>query len=220
MLVGKAPAADRVRDLDFTALTAPARSPLALPSQLVRSRPDILAAEADLHAATAAVGIARANQFPNVVLSADFTQTAIRPGDLFASSASGWSLSPSLAAPLFDGGVLKARRQAAEADLRVAESRYQQTVLRAFVQVSDALAALASDEGGIESLQRAIAAGESGLRDAETAYRLGGGPSIDVARARRTLSRARRAMIQIQGQRYLDLVELHVATAADWRASP
>jgi NodT family efflux transporter outer membrane factor (OMF) lipoprotein len=220
LLVGKAPAADRVRDLDFAALRAPARSPLALPSQLVRSRPDILAAEADLHAATAAVGIARANQFPNVVLSADFTQTAIRPGDLFASSASGWSLSPSLAAPLFNGGVLKARRQAAEADLRIAESRYQQTVLRAFVQVSDALAALASDEGGIESLQRAIAAGESGLRDAETAYRLGGGPSIDVARAQRTLGRARRAMIQIQGQRYLDLVELHVATAADWRASP
>lgn len=217
LLVGRAPAADRARDLDLRALTLPSRAPLTLPAELVRARPDILAAEADLHAATAALGVARANQFPNIRLSADFTQTALSPGDLFASSASGWNVSPGLTAPLFDGGRLKARQQAAEADLRIAEARYQQTVLRAFVQVSDVLAALASDEKGIESLGRAIAAGESGLRDAEAAQRLGGGPSIDVTRAQRTLSRAKRAMAQIQGQRYLDLVELHVAIAADWR---
>jgi NodT family efflux transporter outer membrane factor (OMF) lipoprotein len=220
LLVGQPPAADRIRDLDLSSLTAPPRAPLALPSELVRLRPDILAAEADLHAATAAVGVARANQFPHILLSPSFTQTAVSPGDVFASSAAGWNLGATLTAPLFDGGRLKARRQAAEAELRIAESRYQQTVLRAFVQVSDVLASLASDEIGIESLQRAVEAGESGLRDAETAFGLGGGPLIDVTRAQRTLSRARRAMIQIQGQRYLDLVELHIATAADWRASP
>lgn len=133
LLVGRAPAADRARDLDLRALTLPSRAPLRLPAELVRARPDILAAEADLHAATAALGIARANQFPNVRLSADFTQTALSPGDLFASSASGWNVSPGLTAPLFDGGRLKAGRQAAEADLRTAEAPYQQTVLRAFV---------------------------------------------------------------------------------------
>lgn len=219
LLIGKPPAEDHPRDVELSSLVAPTHAPLNLPSSLVRSRPDILAAEADLHAATASVGVARANQFPNIRLSADFTQTSVDLGELFGSSASGWNVGAGLTAPLFDGGRLRARRYAAEADLRVAESRYRQTVLRAFVQVSDSLASLAADESGIESLERAIAAAESGVRDAEAAYRLGGGPLIDVARAERTLSRARRAMAQIQGQRYLDLVELHIATAAPWRTA-
>lgn len=219
LLVGKSPAAYRAPDFELAALASPATVPISLPSDLVRRRPDILAAEADLHTATAAIGVAVANQYPNIRLSADLTQTTTQPEKLFSYSASGWNLASGVTAPLFDGGTLKARGRVAEAEARIALSRYQQTVMRAFVQVSDVLAALASDQDGIESLKQANAAAESGLRDAETAYRLGGGPLIDVAHAQRTLSRARRAMVQIQGQRYIDLVQLYVATAADWRTS-
>jgi NodT family efflux transporter outer membrane factor (OMF) lipoprotein len=219
LLSGRAPAALTLPEIRLSAVSAPSDVPIAVPSELLRRRPDIRAAEAELHAATANIGVAAANQYPAVRLTADLTQTALRPDDLFGAQASGWNLASSLAAPLFDGGVLKARRQAAEAEARVAQARYEQTVLRAFVQVSDALAALAADQEGIASMLRAVAAAEIALQDAQSAQRLGAGPLIDVVRAQRTLSRARQALVQIQGQRLFDLVELYVAAAPDWRAS-
>jgi outer membrane protein TolC len=96
-------------------------------------------------------------------------------------------------------------------------ARYQQTVLRAFVQVSDVLAALASDQQSIEALTRALRASEASAHDAETSYRLGGGNLLQVTDAQRQLSRARRALIQAQGQQFTDLAELFAATATDWR---
>jgi len=217
LLVGRSPAEWRAPDFDFARLSAPAETPVSLPSSLVRRRPDILAAEAELHRATAAVGVAVANQYPDLRLSANLTQSSTELGNLFDYSASGWNLLSGVSAPVFHGGALKAQRQAAEAEARAALARYQQTVLRAFVQVSDALAALATDDQQLAALSRSAAAAEAHLRDAETAYRLGGGPLLNVVEATRQLSRARQALAEAQGQRFLDLVELYTATAADWR---
>ncbi|MDB5446526.1 MAG: efflux system, outer rane lipoprotein NodT family [Phenylobacterium sp.] len=219
LLAGKAPSAWAPPDFDLAKLTAPATVPVSLPSELVRRRPDILAAEADLHAATAAVGVAVANQYPDIKLSASLTQSAIHPENLFGYTASGWNIGPGLTVPIFHGGTLRAERRAAEADARASMARYQQTVLTAFVQVSDVLAALGSDEQSIEALGRATTAAEASARDAQTAYRLGGGTLLQVIDAQRTLSRSRRNLIQAQGQRYADLVQLFTATAADWRTA-
>lgn len=217
LLVGKSPAEWSSPDFDMAHIAPPAEIPVSLPSELVRRRPDITAAEAELHAATAEVGVAVAAQYPDLRLSANLTQSALKPEKLFNYSASGWNLLAGVAAPVFHGGTLKANRKAAEAEARAALARYQQTVLRAFVQVSDVLAALASDQQQIESLRRAQTASESNLRDAQTAYRLGGGSLLQVIDAQRQLSRARRATVQAEGQRLADMVQLYTATAADWR---
>lgn len=219
VLVGKSPAEWSAPDFDMAQIAVPAEIPVSLPSELVRKRPDILAAEAELHAATAEVGVAVANQYPSIRLSANLTQSALRPEKLFNYNASGWQLLGGLTAPIFHGGTLKANRKAAEAQARVAMARYRDTVIRAFAQVSDVMAALATDERQLASLSRAQAASEANARDAQTAYRLGGGSLLQVIDAERQLGRARRATVQAQGQKLIDIVELYTATAADWRAA-
>ena len=219
LLVGKSPAEWTAPDFDLAKFDGSAVAPVSLPSALVRRRPDILAAEAELHAATAEIGVAVANQYPNISLSANLTQSAIKPGDLFNYAASGWSVLGGFTAPIFNGGTLKAERRVAEAEANAAMARYQQTVLRAFVQVSDVLSALGADQASIESLKRANAAADVSARDAQTAYRLGGGTLLQVVDSQRTVSRARRALVEVQAQRYEDLVQLYAATAADWRAA-
>jgi NodT family efflux transporter outer membrane factor (OMF) lipoprotein len=219
LLVGKSPAEWSAPDFDLAAITSPGDVPVSLPSELVRKRPDILAAEAELHAATADVGVAVANQYPSIRLTANLTQAAIEPQSLFNYAASGWNLMAGVSAPIFHGGTLKAQRKGAEAEARAAFARYQQTVIRAFVQVSDVLAALASDQQQIAALKRAEAASAANARDAQTAYRLGGGTLLQVIDAQRTLNRARRASVQAEGQRLGDLVQLYTATAADWRGT-
>jgi NodT family efflux transporter outer membrane factor (OMF) lipoprotein len=199
--------------------TAPAQIPVSLPSELIRRRPDILAAEADLHAATAAIGVAVANQYPDIRLTAGLTQATIEPGKLFDYASSGWSVLGGLTAPIFHGGTLAAQRREAEAEARASMARYQQTVLSAFVQVSDALSDLGSDQESITSLTRAVTSAEANARNAQTAYRLGGGALLQVIDAQRQLSRTRRALVEAQGQRFSDLVELFTATAADWRTA-
>jgi NodT family efflux transporter outer membrane factor (OMF) lipoprotein len=219
LLAGKSPAEWTAPEFDFDKLKSPEVVPVSLPSQLIRNRPDILTAEANLHAATAAVGVAVANQYPNIRLSAVLTQEAIKPEDIFRADAAAWTILGGLTAPVFHGGTLKAERRAAEADARIALARYEQTVLKAFVQVSDVLSNLGSDKLAIESLETANRAAEAGAADAQNALRLGGGPLVDVVQAQRTLSRARRAMVEAQGRRMSDLVELYAATAADWRTA-
>src|SRR6185369_13114053 len=115
-LAGKAPSEWAAPEFELTALSVPSDIPVSLPSQLVRQRPDILAAESEMHAATAAIGVAVANQYPDIRLSASLTQAAIQPQNLFNYTASGWNLLSGVTAPVFHGGTLKAQRQAAEAE--------------------------------------------------------------------------------------------------------
>ena len=217
LLVGKSPAEWSPPDFDISSLKIPAELPVSIPSSLVRHRPDIRAAEAELHAATAAVGVAVSNRYPNIRLSANLTQTTRTPEDLFGYSASGWNLMSGLSAPLFNGGTLKARQRAAEADARVAMARYQQTVLRAFVQVSDALAALGTDQRVMAAADEGVAIAQANLAEVRAAYRLGGASQLQVIEGERRMNRIRRAVAQAQGQQLVDLVSLYAATATDWR---
>lgn len=219
LLVGKSPAEWAAPDFDMARFAQPGVMPVSLPSELIRRRPDITAAEAELHAATADVGVAVAAQYPDIRLSANITQSALTPEKLFNYSATGWQLLAGVAAPVFHGGTLKANRKEAEAEARAALARYQATVIRAFVQVSDVLAALATDQEEMASLMRAQTAAEANARDSQTAYRLGGGTLLQVLDAQRQLSRARRATVQAQGQQLSDLVQLYTVTAADWRTA-
>jgi NodT family efflux transporter outer membrane factor (OMF) lipoprotein len=217
LLAGKSPAEWTAPDFDLTRLKTPAATPVSLPSTLIKTRPDILESEAELHAATAQIGVAIANQYPDIKLTANLTQSAIHPEDLFNYSSSGWSLLSGVTAPVLRGGTLKAQRSAAEAEARAALARYQEVVLRAFVQVSDVLSDLATDDQAIVNQNQTLRLAELNVRDYENGYRLGGTTLLQLVDAQRTLSRARRALVTARAQRFSDLVQLYAATAATYR---
>jgi NodT family efflux transporter outer membrane factor (OMF) lipoprotein len=217
VLVGKTPAEWSAPDFALASFTPPASVPVSLPSQLVRRRPDILAAEADLHAATADIGVQTAKLYPDVRLSADLTQSALTPGDLFNWGATGYSLGAGVTAPIFHGGTLKANKAAAEAEANASLARYRQTVLTAFTQVADVLSALANDDERLKAVALAQSTAEANLKDARSAFSIGGGPYVDIITAQRRLNSVRRDYLDAQAQRLSDMVRLFTATAADWR---
>ena len=217
LLVGESPGQWSPPDFAVEDFKPPALIPVALPSALVRSRPDIQAAEADLHADTAAIGVQTARLYPDIRLVAGFSQEGVTPGSLFGFGASAYSFGPQISAPLFDGGAIRAERRAAQAQARISLAHYQQTVITAFVQVSDVLSALAQDEERLATLGRAEATARASLDSARSAYGLGGAPLAAVVTADRTWRRTSLARVEAVGQRLQDIIALYAATAADWR---
>ena len=217
ILVGKAPDGWTAPDFSADQFAPPSTLELAVPSALVRRRPDIQAAAADLHSKTALVGVATANLYPDLRLTAGLTQEALSPGALFNYASTAYNLGGQLTAPLFDGGTLQARRRAAIDDARASLAQYKQTVLVALGEVANALTAVASDDQRLAELARAEAVAQAALTDARSAYRLGGGPRSDLVLAQGQLDRARLARVEAQGRRLADIVTLMAATAGDWR---
>lgn len=151
VLEGRTPAQAPVPPA-FDAIALPADIPVSIPATLAGRRPDIRAAAALMHQASANVGVAWANQFPQITL----TGSVGAEGAKVSEMASVWSLSAGLTQPLFHGGELQARRRAAEAAYSAALSAYRQTVLEGLQQVADALRALEQD--AVELAARAQAA--------------------------------------------------------------
>lgn len=218
LLVGQAPSNWAAPDIDLNELTLPASIPVNLPSELVRKRPDILAAEADLHAATAMIGVAEAATYPSLSLDASFILTSLQPEDLFKYDSSGWTAGPSFTAPMFNGGSLEARKQAAVAAAKEADANYRQTVLSAFVQVSDLLSALSTDQDLVAAQTRARDVAAENARLALLGYQNGAGSLLSVIDAQRQAQRAQLASIEAQGLLRADMAALFVATASDWRS--
>ncbi|MBP6547146.1 MAG: efflux transporter outer membrane subunit [Phenylobacterium sp.] len=218
LLVGKSPAQWTAPNFDIADFQAPGAVPVSLPSALVRQRPDILAAEAEFHAATADIGAAQAARYPDIRLSAGLTQATIAPENIFSRDSSGWNLMAGLIGPIVPSKQLKSRQRAAEAEALAAQARYNATVLRAFVQVSDVMSNLAGDQAALAARTRAQNAAEATLRDERKALELGGGTMLAVVDAQRQLNLARRNTVAAQGQGLSDTAELFTATAADWRS--
>jgi len=216
-LVGQAPADWTAPDFDLASFTAPAEVPVSLPSSLVRRRPDILAAEAQVHVAVAQLGVATAALYPDLKLTANITQTAIPPANLLSYGASGWQLAAGLTQPIWDGGTLKANKRAAQAAANEALIRYHGTVVAAFTQVADVMSAITQDDAELAALARSEAVAETALRDDQNAFRLGGGALLPILDDQRRLQIARRNTAASQGRRIADIAQLYVATAADWR---
>ena len=220
LLVGEAPSEWSPPDFTVEDFKPPASIPVAIPSVLVESRPDIQAAEADLHADTAMVGVETARLYPDVQLVAGTSQEGVAPGSLFGLGASAYNFGPEASVPIFDGGAIRADRRAAQAQVRASLAQYRQTVIKAFTQVSDVLSALAQDDDRLATLGRAEGTAGASLEDARAAYRLGGAPLATVVGDDRTWRRASLARVDAVGQRLEDIVALYGATATDWRAPP
>ncbi|HZZ88407.1 MAG TPA: efflux transporter outer membrane subunit [Caulobacteraceae bacterium] len=216
-LVGQAPADWTAPDFELTDFAAPAQVPVSLPSSLVRRRPDILAAEASVHVATAQLGVATAALYPDLRLTANITQTAIPPANLLSYGASGWSLAAGLTQPIWHGGTLKANKRAAEAAANEALIRYHGTVVAAFTQVADVMSAIDHDDAELVALRMSVEVAQAALRDDQNAFRLGGGALLPVLDDERRLQMARRSLVAAEGRRLADIAQLYVATAADWR---
>ncbi len=217
VLVGRAPADWSPPDFDLARLRLPAEIPLSLPSELVRQRPDILAAEARLHAATAEVGVATARLYPSVNLTASLTQSAISLPALFTPEGTAGSIGAALAAPLLDGGRLRAQREAARQTARAELANYEATVIQAFGQVADLLQALAHDEQMLTAQARARDDAAASLQLAQAGFEGGATGMLPVIDAQRQLNAARLGYVQAEAQRYVHTVQLFVATGSGLR---
>jgi NodT family efflux transporter outer membrane factor (OMF) lipoprotein len=211
LVLGKPPANAALPTLDLAGLTLPRELPVSLPSELARRRPDILAAEAQLHAATAAVGVADANLYPHLTLSASTGQQSAALAHLFEPASAVWSLAAGLAAPLFDGGTLRAEQRAAAAALRASAANYQQTVLVAFGQVADSLQALDHGAEQLQAQSRAEAAARDNLDLTRKSYHEGNIGVLQVLDAERLYQQARLGVVRAEAQRYSDTAQLFLA---------
>jgi NodT family efflux transporter outer membrane factor (OMF) lipoprotein len=213
VLVGHAPADWRVPDFDFAQLQLPLELPLVVPSALVRQRPDIVAAQAQLHAASAALGVASADLYPQLTLSASWSWQASAVGALFDQPAL-WQFAAGATAPLFHGGALRARRDAAAAAWRGQLAAYRDTVLGAFGQVADVMQALDHDAQLLAAQGRALAAADTSLRLQQAAWAAGGASYAQVLLAQRARQQALLGVVRARAQRYLDTAQWFAAIGA------
>ncbi|HTN67018.1 MAG TPA: efflux transporter outer membrane subunit [Burkholderiaceae bacterium] len=215
-LAGRTPAESRPPEVDLASLALPRQLPLALPSDLVRLRPDILAAEAQLHAASAGIGIATAALFPSFSLSGTYGSNSTTFGDLGNSGGKFWSVGPSVDFPLFQGGASWHRKQAAIEAYRKSLADYRQVVLNAFAQVADALTALEHDAQSLDAQAQALRSAEQGLSLLEANYRAGLVGYLQVLVADAQFHQAKINYLQASAQRYQDTTALFLALGSGW----
>jgi NodT family efflux transporter outer membrane factor (OMF) lipoprotein len=216
ILLGVSPAQLGPTDFTLASMHLPAEVPVSLPSELVHKRPDILASEAQLHSATAAIGIATARLYPDITLGASLEQAATHPGDIFNSASTGFDIFAGLTAPIFHGGTLKAEKRGAEAEARAAAARYQQTVLEAFGQVSNLLTALSSDAQSVSYRQQAVDVAGRSLQLSRRSFQVGNSGILQVLDASRTEQHAQLALVNARSAQLLNVARLYVATAGGW----
>jgi NodT family efflux transporter outer membrane factor (OMF) lipoprotein len=214
-LQGVAPAEAVLPEIDLATLALPTELPLSLPSELVRQRPDILSAEALLHAASANVGVATAALYPSFGIDASFGTAGSSAASLFAGGRY-WSVVPSVTAPLFHGGTLRAQRQAAIDAYDAQEADYRQTVWSAFEQVADALRALQHDAEALQAFADAQRSAGEALALLQINYRAGMVAFIDVMTADVQYHAATISYLQAVAQRQQDTVALFAALGGGW----
>jgi NodT family efflux transporter outer membrane factor (OMF) lipoprotein len=213
VLVGKAPSEWSPPPFDAESGVLPAVLPVSVPSAFVHDRPDILEAEARLHAATAQIGVAQAARYPDVTLNGAYNLDSLTTGALFSPISTSWAAGAGVTAPLFHSGELRARQREAEAAARAALADYQQTVLEAFAQVADVLQAIAHDNQVYAEQTRALKAAAARLDAVRDSYRLGGVTALQVVDAERTWRRASLGLSQTASSRHADAAMLLLAVA-------
>ncbi|MBU6957062.1 efflux transporter outer membrane subunit [Pseudomonas sp. CVAP len=206
VLTGKGPGDWTAPDFNLAEFVLPSSVPVSLPSEMAHNRPDVLQAEAELHMASAAVGVATANLYPHVTLSASLAQAASGNG-----GAALWSLAAGLAGPIFDGGTLKAERQAAVDGYKATLAGYQQTVIQSFGQVADTLQAINHDSEENLAQEDALRAAETSFRLNQQAYAQGENSILQVLEAERAYEQALLGQLRVKTAQYLDTVRLYVA---------
>jgi NodT family efflux transporter outer membrane factor (OMF) lipoprotein len=215
VLSGRLPSEAMLPEFDLDTIALPQELPVSVPSSLTRQRPDVQAAEALLHQASAQIGVATANEYPKINLTGSIGLQSLQLHSLFGGPAV-WSIGAGLLQPLFHGGELEARRRAAVAAYDQAEAQYRQTVLLAFQNVADALRALEADARALKARADSTAFARETLELTQRQYQLGGTGIIALLIAQQQYQQERLNLVTAQSARYADTAALFQALGGGW----
>lgn len=215
-LTGGFPSDKISQRFELAAFRLPRNLPVSLPSKLIEQRPDIRAAEGNLQAASAQIGVAIANRLPNITLTANTGSTSLAIEQLFAPETGFWNIAGSVTQPILHGGTLLHRELAAKAAFDQAAAQYRSTVITAFQNVADALHAIQSDA---VALQKAVTSEQAARRSLEITRRrleLGDITYLSLLNAQQTYQQALLNLAQTKANRYADTVALFQALGGGW----
>ncbi|HEY1542516.1 MAG TPA: efflux transporter outer membrane subunit [Xanthobacteraceae bacterium] len=215
-LTGRFPSEYRRDRLRLSSFRLPTHLPLSLASQLVEQRPDVRAAEQQLHQASAQIGVAIANRLPQFNLTASYGSSALNTASLFTPQNAIWSVAAAGTQPIFHGFSLMHQERAAKAAYDVADAQYRNTVLTAFQNVADALRALQLDAKTLVAQQEAARAASATLELSRSQYKLGAITYVTLLNAQRSYSQARLALVAAQAARFADTAALYQALGGGW----
>lgn len=219
VLVGDLPSQGGGETFDLASLQLPQTLPVSLPSKLVEQRPDVRAAEADVHSASAQVGIALANRLPQFSISAMYGGSSTQFSQMFADHNMFWGLTGNLTQTIFDFGTLKHHQRAAEAALQQSAAQYRGVVLGAFQNVADALYALDADAKALTAAIQAETAAKKTLDLTHSQLEAGYVGALPLLNAEQTYQQARITRVQAQAARLSDTAALIQALGGGWQAN-
>ncbi len=205
---------------DLDSLDLPQDLPVSLASDLVKQRPDIKASEALLHQASALVGVATANQYPQFNISASYGSSAGNQGGLFNGPSMFWNLAGGVTAPIFNGGALSAKLKASKATYEQATQQYRATVLSAFQNVADSLKALEADTQTLKDQAQVESISKEALELSTKQYQLGATSYLALLDSQRTYQQALIGLINAKAARYADTAALFQSLGGGWLNKP
>ncbi len=216
VLSGRFPVEAPETRFTLESLMLPSDLPLSLPATLVTQRPDVRAAQANLHAASAQVGVAQANRLPNFQLTGNAGSSSLAIARVFHSGTGFWDLGAAVAAPIFQGGALRHQERAARAAYQQSAEQYRGAVLGAVQNVADTLAAIEQDAEGLKASVAASEAAKTTLDLSERQYRAGYASYLSLLSAEQAYQQARISLVGAQAARFSDTVALYQALGGGW----
>jgi NodT family efflux transporter outer membrane factor (OMF) lipoprotein len=215
-LIGGFPSQELVETFTIASFQLPRKVPVSLPSALIEQRPDVRAAEANLHSASARIGVAVANRLPNVALTANAGSTAFDISKLLSPGSEFWTIAGSVTQPIFHGGALLHAEFAARATYDQAAAQYRSTVIVAFQNVADSLTAIRTDAIALQKAVVAERAAERSLTITRQRLQLGDINYLALLNAQQTYQQALINLVQAQANRYADTAALFQALGGGW----
>lgn len=220
VLEGVDPVSVALPRINLSSLSLPSNIPISLPSDLVKNRPDILAAEEQMHIASANIGVATANMFPSISLNAGYGLASNKFTNLSEPIQEFWSTGFSAQVPILKGGSLYYARQAALDEYEKSQLNYKQAVLSAFAQVADCLTAIEHDAEFVERQHDAKLSAANSLQLQQINYKAGLIDYIGVLIADMQYRKASMVYTQALAQRFQNTVALYVALGGGWNVDP
>lgn len=214
--LGRFPNQDRDGRFNLASLHLPEELPLSLPSAIVGQRPDVRSAQAQLHQASANIGVAVANQLPQFSITGSVGSTVASGTKLFSAGSGVWSLAGSITQPIFDAGALEHRKRAAVAAYDESAARYRGTVIGAFQDVANALRALEADADALNQQVVAERSAQANLDLVQAQFKLGAVAYINLLTAQQTYQNTVLARVRAQASRYSDTTALFQALGGGW----
>ena len=213
VLTGQLPAAAATPQIDLAAIRIPEQIPVTLPSAYLAGRPDLVAARAEVAAQNAALGIAVAHLYPDLTLSAQGGYAAEGLNTLIQPDSGLWTLAANLLQPLYDGGILHARKRAAQFQLAASLAAYRGAVLNAFGEAADALQAVQNDQTALTRAEAADSTATAAYQLAQQQFSLGAADYTTVLNAQTTASQQALVLVQTRTSLLLDIARLQSAMA-------